>query len=138
MKMSKASVIAIHGLVYLANSESRTPLDVKEIAGDLGIPSGYLAKIFQRLSRTHLVYSRRGPQGGYLLAVEPEKISFMDIIEAVEGPVKTGGCELGVGDHCRIFYRCKIRKQLDSLKKQSRELFKSVTLDMFEGQFMGK
>jgi Rrf2 family iron-sulfur cluster assembly transcriptional regulator len=135
MEISKATVAAIHGLVYLANSGDDAPVDVSEISQNLGIPPGYLAKIFQRLSRRHLVFSRRGPQGGYVLGAEPGKISFMDVIEALDGPITTGRCELGPGDHCRFFYRCKIRKELDNLKNQTRKLYKNITLDMFEKQF---
>jgi Rrf2 family protein len=135
MEISKASVTAIHGLVYLANVGSDMPLDVKEISRDLRVPQGYLAKIFQRLSRMHLVYSRRGPQGGYSLASEPKKINLMDVIEAIDGPLVTGRCELGPSDHCRLFSRCKIRKRLDTLKKQTRELYRNITLDMFNEQF---
>jgi Rrf2 family protein len=135
MEMSKASVTAVHGLVYLANFESARPVDVKEIAKELGIPSGYLAKLFQRLSRFHLVISRRGPQGGYSLAMNPKHISFMDVIEAIEGPVVIGQCDLGPGVKCRYFSRCKIRDRLDVLRQETRALYKKITLDMFDDQF---
>lgn len=135
MEMSKAAVAAIHGLIYLDNRENPTPTDVKEMARDLRIPPGYLAKIFQRLARTNFVYSRRGPQGGYVLASEPSEISFMDIIDAIDGPIVTGRCDISPSDHCRFFPRCKIREALDALKQQTRELYKNITLDMFEEQF---
>ncbi|RJP74602.1 MAG: Rrf2 family transcriptional regulator [Candidatus Abyssobacteria bacterium SURF_17] len=135
MEISKASVTAIHGLAYLADNSDRSPVDVSVIAKELGVSQGYLAKIFQRIARSHMVYSRRGPQGGYLLASEPEKISLLDIVEAIDGPVVTGRCELGPGEQCRLFQRCKIRRQLDKIKEQTRELYRSITLDMFSRQF---
>jgi Rrf2 family protein len=135
MEMSKASVTAVHGLVYIANLKGNRPVDVKEISQKLGIPTGYLAKLFQRLSRSQLVISRRGPQGGYSLATDPQNISFMDVIEAIEGPVITGRCDLGPGTQCKYFYRCKIRDRVDTLRQKTRALYKEITLDMFEEQF---
>jgi len=135
MEISKASVAAIRGLAYLADAQDQAPLDVKEIAGGLGMPQGYLAKIFQTLSKNHLAYSRRGPKGGYVLARKPEAISLLDIIEAVDGPVLSSQCIFPPGEHCRMFDRCKIREQLEALKEQTRELYNSVTLDSFSDQF---
>ncbi len=136
MEISKAAVTAIHGLVYLANRGDESPMDVGEIARELGVSQGYLAKIFQRMSRSHLVYSHRGPQGGYLLATEPENISLLDIIESIDGPVITGRCELGPGKRCNFYSRCKIRRQLDTIKRQTRELYREITLDKFDRQFV--
>jgi len=122
-------------MVFLANAAENSPTDVKIIAQKLGIPHGYLARIFQRLARTHLVYSRRGPQGGYVLSREPSKISLLSIIEAIDGPILTGHCELGPNDHCQLFQQCSIRTRLDSLKESTRELYQNITLDMFDHQF---
>ncbi len=135
MEISKASAVAIHGLAYIADAPDQAPLDVKEIADGLGMPQGYLAKTLQTLSRNQLVYSRRGPKGGYQLARRPHDISLLDIIEAVEGPVPARRCEFHPGEHCRLFERCKIRKQLESLREQTRELYRGVTLDAFDHQF---
>lgn len=135
MEISKAAVTAIHGLAYLASVDAQTPVDVKEIARELGISHVYLAKIFQRLSRTHLVYSRRGPHGGYVSGLQPQKISLWEIIEAVDGPIATGRCELGPSGHCPKFDRCKIREQLDKIRMQTRKLYEGITLDMFAEQF---
>lgn len=135
MDISKASVTAIHGLVYLANNGNGGPLDVGEIARELGIPQGYLAKIFQQISKARLVYSVRGPQGGYLLATAPDNINLLDIVEAIDGPMVTGRCQLGPGAQCPQFDRCKIRRQLDSIRQQTRELYKGITLDTFSKQF---
>jgi Rrf2 family protein len=135
MEISKASATAIHGLAYLADAPGQAPLDVKEIAGGLGMPKGYLAKTFQILSKNLLVHSRRGPKGGYVLARSPENINLLEIIEAMEGPVAAGQCEILSDEHCRLFDRCKIRDQLQNIREQTRELYRSVTLDAFTDQF---
>jgi len=138
MEVSKAAVSAIHGLAYLANADTQEPVDVKEIARELGISHVYLAKIFQRLSHTNLVYSRRGPRGGYIPALPPERINLLEIIEAVDGPISTGRCELGPSGQCPMFGRCKIRRELDEVRKQTRKLYEDITLDTFSEQFSGE
>jgi Rrf2 family protein len=134
MEISQAAITAIHGLAYLANADPQTPVHVKEIARELGVSSAYLAKIFQRLSHTHLVYSRRGPHGGYVSSLEPKQINLLVVIEAVDGPIATGWCELGPTNPCAMFDQCKIRKRLDKLRKDTRELYAKISLEMFAKQ----
>jgi DNA-binding IscR family transcriptional regulator len=48
----------------------------------------HLASALKALARAHVVYFFSGPDGGYLLARPPEDISLLEVIEAVEGPVR--------------------------------------------------
>ncbi len=137
MEISKAAATGIHGLAYLANAKAQTPMDVKEIALKLGFSQAYLAKIFQRLSHTNLVYSRRGPRGGYVSAREPDKINLLEIIEAIDGPFSIGQCQLGPTGRCPMLERCMIRTELDKVKLQIRKLYEGITLSVFAQQFDG-
>jgi Rrf2 family protein len=56
------------------------------------VPEDFLAKILKTLVDQGLVKSARGPHGGYALGRRPADISFLDVIEAVEGPVALNVC----------------------------------------------
>jgi Rrf2 family protein len=58
-----------------------------EIADATGIPVEYLRKVLQRLSRARLVRSERGRAGGFTLGKAPAKITLLQIVEAIDGPV---------------------------------------------------
>ena len=82
---------ALYGIFDLAFYGGRGPVSLQEIGARQGIPSRYLEQIFQRLRRAGLVSSKRGPGGGYLLAVPPQQISVADVIVAVQGALLSMG-----------------------------------------------
>ena len=60
-------------------------LATKDLAEFHGIPKEYLSKALQALSRAGILENALGPTGGYRLAKPPDSISFLDIVEAIEG-----------------------------------------------------
>jgi Rrf2 family protein len=73
--------IAQHGEAGLVMSEA--------ISKQYNIPLEYLLKILHQLVRGGVLRSKRGPRGGFSLAKKPEDINFLQIIEAVEGPLRS-------------------------------------------------
>ena len=78
-----ASIYALRAMVCLAENHHR-PLTSSAIAERINIQSEYLAKVLGTLSRSGLVDSRRGRQGGFTLARSPSDITIMDILHATE------------------------------------------------------
>lgn len=76
---------ALHCVMILASAPEGKLLSSKALAEFHGVPKEYLAKCLQLLSQAGLVNTSPGPRGGYSLARKPNKISFLDIVEAVEG-----------------------------------------------------
>ncbi|MEM9480522.1 MAG: Rrf2 family transcriptional regulator [Verrucomicrobiota bacterium] len=60
---------------------------IEELGTLEAISPNYLTQILSELRHAGLVESKRGKDGGYLLASPPEKISLLDIVEAIEGPL---------------------------------------------------
>jgi Rrf2 family protein len=52
----------------------------------------YLFKIMPTLTRAGIITSQRGVGGGYILAKDPAEISLLDVIEAIEGPIRLNRC----------------------------------------------
>jgi Rrf2 family transcriptional regulator, nitric oxide-sensitive transcriptional repressor len=91
MKISEATSLALHTMVYLAGKPEET-VSVNEIAKVLGISEAHLSKVLQRLSKTGLVESNRGPKGGFRLVKNPEEITLIEIYEVIEGPLQHSDC----------------------------------------------
>jgi Rrf2 family protein len=66
------------------------PVASHHIAEEAGreIPGRFLLKVLKPLVSARVLLSIKGPNGGYRLAKEPSKISVLDIIEAVDGPIR--------------------------------------------------
>jgi Rrf2 family protein len=106
VKLSRASTYAFYGLSYLAAQAPGRLVPLSEIHRHYGVPEKHLAKIFRQLVRASVLVSARGVQGGFALARPAERISPLDVIEAIEGRLETG-CLL-LGEPCEHDVACRI------------------------------
>src|SRR5436309_14174053 len=88
MKLSRTACYAIHAVVYMATQGPDQIIIGHRAAKVLGIPEGFLLRILVALSRAHVLWSVKGPNGGYRLARPAREISLLDVVEAVEGPMR--------------------------------------------------
>jgi Rrf2 family protein len=87
---------AIRALIYITNAES-SPVKANAIGGAMDIPTGFLQHVLRELMVAGLVTSRPGPTGGFGLARPPEEITVLQIVEALEGPLRSAECALRGG-----------------------------------------
>src|SRR5437660_284468 len=95
MKLSRASSYAVHALAFMASEGGNELVPAHVIAPDRGIPLLFLRKQLGQLESAGVLRSQRGPTGGYRLARAPATISLLEIIEAVDGPVRGEAPPLG-------------------------------------------
>lgn len=93
LKISEALSLAIHGLHFLALEEENQE-KVKDLARKMGVSEAHLAKVFQRLVKAGILYSSRGPKGGFVLAKKPEEVTLLEIYQALEGSLREEVCLL--------------------------------------------
>jgi Rrf2 family protein len=96
MKLSNASGYAIRALAHLARYGGGRLLPSGAIAAAEGLPERFLVKVLTPLVRAGVLYSVRGPDGGYRLARPAGRITLLEVIEAVEGPVRGEAPPMGV------------------------------------------
>jgi Rrf2 family protein len=112
-QLSKKADYGLIALKHLAQ-HSEASISAREIAAEYRIPSELLAKILQRLARKGLVVSQQGTRGGYVLARDPSKISIVDVIEALDGPIGITPCERG--SSCEQLDRCSVKDPLMAVR----------------------
>jgi Rrf2 family protein len=116
MKLTRASDYAIRGVVYMSMQDEGKIVVIPEVAREMDVPVGFLARIFQSLSRAGIVISHRGKKGGYSMARKPETVTLCDVIEAVEGDIKLNLCLDGYNACDRMGF-CGIRKELAKVQE---------------------
>src|ERR1041385_5506630 len=93
MKISAKDEYACSAVLELAlNYSSDAPVRVQDIAERHGIPLKFLFQIMQILKRVDIVRSKRGTEGGYVLARPPKTITVGDVIRSVSGPFVQLSC----------------------------------------------
>lgn len=97
MNISQKCQYALRALFELSKREGEGPLAAAEIAQAQAIPPRFLELILGQLRQGGYVESRRGVQGGYMLAVSPEDLTVGEVIRFVDGPLAPVRCVAGRG-----------------------------------------
>ncbi|HYD40885.1 MAG TPA: Rrf2 family transcriptional regulator [Anaeromyxobacter sp.] len=92
LRISRKIDYGLRAMIYLASVAPGAVVPFREIARQMDVPEDFLAKILKTLVDAGMVRSSRGPHGGYVLARSAAEVSFLDVIEAVEGPVALNVC----------------------------------------------
>src|ERR1700721_553497 len=85
MNISVKGEYALHAIFDLASQPGRDPVRIADIARRQQIPQKFLELILASLKQGGFVESRRGAEGGYMLARRAESISVGDVLHFVEG-----------------------------------------------------
>src|SRR5438309_11282951 len=88
MKLTRASSYALHAVAYMASQKSDKPVASHNIAQARNIPERFLLKVLKPLVSARVLLSIKGPNGGYRLARPASDISMLEILEAVDGPIR--------------------------------------------------
>jgi Rrf2 family protein len=117
---------------YIAKNQGDGVVLSQNISKQYDIPLEYLLKILQQLVRANVLRSKRGPRGGFSLAKLPNKITMLEVIEAVDGPL-TG--ELNLSDHAgRDPYALKAEQTYNKAISQARGVFQKTKLASLLGK----
>jgi Rrf2 family transcriptional regulator, nitric oxide-sensitive transcriptional repressor len=122
--LSKTAEYALRVTVWLAQSPQQ-PAAAEHLAEVTQVPRRYLHKVVHDLVRAGLVRSQPGPGGGYYLARLPEKITILDVVNAVSPLERIKHCPLGLPSHTKL---CPLHRELDRVYAHAEEALARVTL----------
>jgi Rrf2 family protein len=88
MKLTRAASYALHAVAHMAAQKSDRPVASHHIAQARGIPERFLLKVLKPLVSARVLISIKGPNGGYRLARPAGDITMLEIVEAVDGPIR--------------------------------------------------
>lgn len=87
MRISRSTGYALLAVGYIAKHQEKGIILSQSVSKEYDIPLEYLLKILQQLVRANVLRSKRGPRGGFSMAKPPNKVTMLQIIEAVDGPM---------------------------------------------------
>ncbi len=97
MEISRRTDYGVRVIVDLAALPQNGRASTQEIAERQSIPAPFLAKIISQLSMSGLVATYRGSSGGVSLARPASQITLLEVIEALDGPVRLNRCLIEPG-----------------------------------------
>ncbi|HEY7328918.1 MAG TPA: Rrf2 family transcriptional regulator [Gemmataceae bacterium] len=87
------------------------PKTTQQIAEVTRVSTAYLAKVMKGLSRSGLVRVQRGLHGGFTLAVPPEELMVLDVVQAVDPLRRIKHCPVGIVGRQSL---CPLHRGLDN------------------------
>jgi Rrf2 family protein len=128
LQISRKIEYGLRAMIFLASQPPERTVPFKEIARRMEVPQDFLAKILKTLVEQGLTRSTRGAHGGYQLSRPAREISFLDVIEAVEGPVVVNVCQ-DRHDACKVSRSCTMYGVWKLGQERMLEVYRAATLD---------
>lgn len=129
MEISRKTDYALRILSELIKSD-KDVLSVRVVAQKHQIPYSFARSIQHDLTRAGIISSSRGSHGGMSILARPEKTSILDVVEAVQGPVRMASCSGAEdGEPCPFRDECHFNPIWCEAERMLEMFFKSVTLE---------
>jgi Rrf2 family protein len=116
----------LRALVALAAADG--PMRAEELAEREEVPVAFLHKALSDLANAGIVEGQRGPTGGYTLARRADKITVLQAVEAMQGPVAVSRCLLG-DDACSRQKTCGLRRAWQEVQRHIATFLDGITID---------
>ena len=123
---SKLAEYAIRSLVVLA-TDRVWRMRVHSICERDGLPLHFTRKAMQMMARHKILEAARGPQGGYIFKIPPEKIRLLDIVRIFDPMESLSQCPCGEF-HCSSQKPCALRKLLIRMEEKTMETLQKISI----------
>lgn len=123
--ISQTTEYALRAAVFLAMNRQKA-FTANEIAAVTKVPAAYLSKVLQSLAKADIVISQRGAGGEFILAIAPESISILDVVNAVDPIQRIKTCPLDLKSHGTTL--CALHARLDGACAAIEKVFADTTL----------
>lgn len=119
--LSSSSKYAVNAVLYLAvHSSDKNKIRAREIAEAIKLPSPFLSKLLQSLSRENIISSSKGPTGGFYLTKQALNTPLIEVVNIIDGTNRLEDCVLGL-KKCSSEQPCPVHFSVQPLKQKFRK-----------------
>jgi len=117
MQITRQADYATRAILYLARTGRGERISTSQVAKEQRIPPSFLAKIISQLSVAGLLHTSRGAHGGISLARNPDEITLLEVVEAIDGPIQLNMCVEQKGE-CVFEENCPLQPVWSSAQNE--------------------
>lgn len=128
LQITRGTDYGVRVVAHLSTLPAGGRAKLEELAAATDVPASFLSKILQELSGAGLIVSHRGATGGFELALSPARITMLDVVTALEGPVALNCC-LGEPGSCLRKPICPIHPVWFEAQSRFLEVLRAYTFD---------
>ena len=128
LKLSRRVEYGIMAVRHIAQKQGASVCTAREIAVAHNLPYDLVAKVLQRLTKSGIVMSQQGVNGGYVLARSASAISIHSIITSIEGNDPALMPCVDTAEMCEFERLCNIKSPLMKIQERITDVFQRMTV----------
>lgn len=126
MRLIRAGEYAVRCALYLAYQGEGVTTSRREIARVMDIPNQFLSKIAPQLAKAQIIEIIQGAKGGYRLIISPDKLTMLDVVEAVIGEIFLNDCVIRP-ETCQRAPACSAHQVWEKARNQLRNTLRQTS-----------
>ncbi|MBC7427105.1 MAG: Rrf2 family transcriptional regulator [Bacteriovorax sp.] len=140
LKINKKVEYALMALKFMADKNDLTPLvSAREICDAFHTPFDTTAKVMQVMNNHDILKSVKGIKGGYSLNKSLSSITYMELVQMIEGREEIGRVCTGHKGTCELLGKCNISTPVENLNKKLNSFLENLTLsELLQGTEFNK
>jgi Rrf2 family protein len=126
---SKTCEYGIRSVIYIATqSIDDKRVKIAEITKHSNTPTAFTAKILGILTKTGIVLSKTGPNGGFYMELDGMKnIKLGRIIDAIDGDDVYNGCAAGL-PQCNHDHPCPMHESFFKVREELKKILETTSI----------
>lgn len=129
LKINKKVEYALMALKYIADSSEQRLISAREICDEFHTPFDTTAKVMQVMNNHGILKSVKGIKGGYTLLRPLHEISYMELVQMIEGKDELGKACFSVKGKCELFEKCNIVTPVEQLNQKLNLYLMTLSLE---------
>lgn len=131
IKINRKVEYALMVLKLMKDRGNEELTTAREICDQFKTPFDTTAKVMQLMNAAGILHSQKGVKGGYTLSRDLSEVSYMELVELIEGKSFMMDChDRGEGHGaCDLYHNCNISRPIKRLNDYLINIFKALTLN---------
>lgn len=125
-RLNRKVEYALIALKFMSSKYAGQRTTVKEICTATGIPFDATSRVMQLMAQQGLLKAEHGAQGGYLLVQDLAKVSFLDVMEIISGPVAAVRCATDAD--CEFSSQCNVVSPMQVFNSRLTDFYKNLSI----------
>jgi len=138
LKIKRQTDYAVRVLLALAKRGEGARLSSTDIQQAMLIPKAFMSRIVAQLSRSGLLNTFPGRDGGLMLPCPASQINLRHVVEAFEGPILLSAClDVKNEDDCPFQANCPVSPKWGRVQVAMLREMSSITFEQLAKESLG-
>ncbi len=138
LKINRKIEYALIAIKHMRHAYPGQLISAKDICDTYKTPFDTTSRVLQIMVQHGIVQAEHGAHGGYQIVKDLSKISLLELVNMIEGPVEIANCFHGNYSHCELTADCNVISPMLNLNARMSELFKTITIrELIESRHSG-